>query len=128
MLDQMKNSSRRGVLHPDDIKVFGVGGSLGPKSAPLPGLNRLPLRPPLSPLFPVGSPTFSPQQAPRGSHSRSSSVTVLTGGSSESVGRSESKRVQNQTEFGKYTEDDDDNYEDVFVKPNGTGVYFDFRG
>ena len=28
--------------------------------------------------------------------------------------------MQNQTEFGKYTEDDEEDYEDVFGKPNAT--------
>ena len=43
-------------------------------------------------------------------------------GGTGSLGRSESRRAQSQTEFEKYTEDDDENYEDVFGKPNGAGT------
>ena len=44
-------------------------------------------------------------------------------GNGGSFGRVEAKKLQNQAEFGKYTEDDDEDYEDVFGKPNGTGEF-----
>ncbi|TFK39077.1 hypothetical protein BDQ12DRAFT_630265 [Crucibulum laeve] len=100
---RMKNSVRRGLFHPDDIKTVGLSASPAPLSAPLPGLNRKPSRPSLSPI----------QSSMAGTHSRSSS---LAGGS---FGKAEARKLQNQAEFGKYTEDDDEDYEDVFGKPNG---------
>lgn len=44
----------------------------------------------------------------------------MSTGSGGSVGRAEARRIQNVAEFGKYAEDDDEDYEDVFGKPNGT--------
>lgn len=38
-----------------------------------------------------------------------------------SLGRSEAKRFISQPEFGKYAEDDEEDYEDVFGKLNGNG-------
>jgi hypothetical protein len=52
---------------------------------------------------------------PIASHSRASSV----GGS---VGRSDAKRALSSSDFGRYTEGEDEDYEDVFAKPNGTGM------
>jgi hypothetical protein len=40
-----------------------------------------------------------------------------------SVGRAEARRVLNEAEFGKYAEEDDEDYEDVFGKPNGTSTF-----
>ena len=37
-------------------------------------------------------------------------------------GKARRAQSQSQTEFGKYTEDDDENYDDVTGKPNGNGV------
>ncbi|KAJ7758429.1 hypothetical protein B0H14DRAFT_3598399 [Mycena olivaceomarginata] len=146
---KMKNSFRQGLFHPDDIKTFGLGRSPpGPLSAPsLSGLfNRStsdpkPGRPPLSPLVTV-SPVVGPASAtnPRGAngssstsgsispapqsirlaHSRSSSFAGTSVGIGGSVGRAEARRVLNEAEFGKYAEEDDEDYEDVFGKPNGT--------
>jgi hypothetical protein len=39
------------------------------------------------------------------------------------MGRAEARRLQSATEFDKYAEDDDEDYEDVFGKPNGTSVF-----
>ncbi|KAF7365522.1 Cytokinesis protein sepH [Mycena venus] len=144
---KMKNSFRQGLFHPDDIKTFGLGRSPpGPLSAPsLSGLfNRStsdpkPSRPPLSPLVTV-SPAAGPSSAtnPRAnsnrsgsispvpppihslSHSRSSSFAGTSVGIGGSVGRAEARRMLNEAEFGKYAEEDDEDYEDVFGKPNGT--------
>lgn len=145
----MKNSFRQGLFHPDDIKTFGLGRSPpGPLSAPsLSGLfNRstsdpkpAPTRPALSPLVtvePVAGPASAvnprttsnrsgsispvPPASLRLSHSRSSSFAGTSVGIGGSVGRAEARKLLNETEFGKYAEEDDEDYEDVFGKPNGT--------
>ncbi len=103
----MKNSYR-GLFHPDDIKTIGLtSSSPGPRTAPLPSLSRKPSRPSLNPLS-SGAP--SPRL-----HSRSSSFASPGG----SFGRSEARRLHSQPEFRKYTEEDDEDYEDVFGKPSG---------
>ncbi|KAJ7605514.1 hypothetical protein DFH06DRAFT_1067851 [Mycena polygramma] len=140
---KMKNSFRQGLFHPDDIKTFGLGRSPpAPLSAPsLSGLfNRStsdpkPKRPPLSTLVTaqaVAGPatasavvnpragTPSPAASLRLQHSRSSSFAGTSVGIGGSVGRAEARRVLNEAEFGKYAEEDDEDYEDVFGKPNGT--------
>ena len=38
------------------------------------------------------------------------------------MGRSDTRVLQAQTEFDKYAEDDEEDYEDVFGKLNGTTV------
>jgi len=49
-------------------------------------------------------------------HRRSSS---LSGGGS--FGRSEALKIQSQSELDRYTESDEEDYEDVFGKPTGAG-------
>lgn len=119
----MKNSVRRGLFHPDDIKVHGLlSGSPGPMSAPLPGLSRKQSRPSLSPISGMGPhPTGSIR-----SHSRSSSFVGSVSSGSGSFGRSEARRAASQAEFGKYTEDDDEDYDDIFGKPGGASESFCF--
>jgi serine/threonine protein kinase len=113
---KMKNSVRRGLFHPDDIKTLGIApNSPGPMSAPLPGLSRKPSRPSLSPAGPNGPPPGSLR-----SHSRSSSFVGSGSSNSGSFGRSEAKRVGSSHEFDKYAEGDDEDYDDVFGKVNGT--------
>ena len=111
----MKNSVRRGLFHPDDIKTIGLVASVGPGplSAPLPSLTRKPSRASISPL---GS--FGPASGSQ--HIRSGSLASAPGSGSGSFGRVEAKKAQNQAEFGKYTEDEEEDYEDVFGKPNAT--------
>ncbi|KDR82414.1 hypothetical protein GALMADRAFT_220413 [Galerina marginata CBS 339.88] len=113
---KMKNSVRRGLFHPDDIKTIGLTAAAGPAplSAPLPSLSRKPSRPSINPLGSLG-PTS-------GSHTRSGSLVSAPLGSSGSFGRDEAKKLQNQAEFGKYTEDDEEDYEDVFGKPNASST------
>ena len=107
----MKNNVRRGLFHPDDIKVIGLSNvAPGPVSAPLPSLSRKSSRPSISPLGSLG-----PSSASSYSHSRTGSLATPG-----SFGHAEAKKLQNQTEFGKYTEDDEEDYEDVFGKPNAT--------
>ena len=108
---QMKNNVRRGLFHPDDIKIIGLSNvAPGPVSAPLPSLSRKPSRPSISPLGSIG-----PSSASSYTHSRTGSLATPG-----SFGHAEAKKLQNQTEFGKYTEDDEEDYEDVFGKPNAT--------
>ncbi|THH12926.1 hypothetical protein EW146_g7242 [Bondarzewia mesenterica] len=116
---KMKNSFRKGLFHPDDIKTLGLAPiSPGPKTAPLPELSRKPSRPLLSPRTPSSAyPGPMSARSLSQSHSRSSSFVGSTNGS---FGRSEVKKLHSQGEFGKYTEDDDEDYDDVFGKPNGT--------
>lgn len=126
----MKNNARRGLFHPDDIKIIGLSSTApAPLSAPLPSLSRKPSRPSISPLGSLG-----PSSASSHSRSRSGSLAAPFG-SAGSPGHAEAKRLQNQAEFGKYTEDDEEDYEDVFGKLNTTcelasrlkGLYL-FRG
>ncbi|KAI9573496.1 hypothetical protein HD554DRAFT_2013230 [Boletus coccyginus] len=113
---KMKNSVRRGLFHPDDIKTLGIApSSPGPTSAPLPSLSRKPSRPSLSPAGANGPPSGSIR-----SHSRSSSFVGSGSSSSGSFGRSEAKRVTSSHGFHKYAEEDDEDYDDVFGKVNGT--------
>lgn len=134
---KMKNSFRKGLFHPDDIKIFANANvSPGPSTAPLPdfgfGESSKPRRPSLSPLAPAQG-QAGPHSATTGSsgwpqrHLRSSSSTVFShsGGSGTtstpgSLGREEARRVN--SEFGKYAEDDDEDYEDVFGKANGNAA------
>jgi hypothetical protein len=115
----MKNSVRRGLFHPDDIKIVGLANfpSPGPMSAPLP-LSKKKSRPSISPIVAVPA---SGSQATRSPHIRSSSF-VGSFSNSGSFGRSEAKKI-NSDEFEKYTETDDEDYEDVFGKLNGTSKF-----
>ncbi|TCD65509.1 hypothetical protein EIP91_002557 [Steccherinum ochraceum] len=115
---KIKNSFRRGLFHPDDIKTVGLTPpSPGPKTAPLPDLSHRKSRPSLNPLGPSGSSTATPH------HVRSSS-TSHAGPSSGSFGRTEARRLASQPEFGKYAEEDDEDYDDIFGKPaNGTASH-----
>lgn len=116
----MKNSVRRGLFHPDDIKTLGIApSSPGPMSAPLPSLSRKPSRPSLSPAGPNGPPAGSLR-----SHSRSSSFVGSGSSSSGSFGRAEARRVASSHEFNKYAEEDDEDYDDVFGKVSGASKPF----
>ncbi|KDQ62037.1 hypothetical protein JAAARDRAFT_189411 [Jaapia argillacea MUCL 33604] len=120
---KMKNSYRKGLYHPDDIKTMGVGSvSPGPKTAPLPELSRKRSRPSLNAVIVPSSRSPTPGPSSARSHSRSSSfVGQRSGSGSGSFGRSEAKRsLSGGSEFDKYAEEDDDDYDDVFAKPNGT--------
>jgi hypothetical protein len=116
---KMKASVRRGLFHPDDIKTVGLApASPGAKTAPLPdvsapGHSRAQSHP-LSPILPSTSPFTAPPRTR--SHSRSPS---FVGSSSGSFGKSDARRLASQ-EFNKYAEDDDEDYDDVFGKPNGS--------
>jgi hypothetical protein len=113
----LKNPTRRGLFHPDDIKVYSFGStSPGAKSAPLPNLSKKASRSSLGPLIaPSGG-----SNGPLPSHSRSASTT-----GSGSFGPSEARQLQSQTdlEFGKYAEEEDDDYDDIFGKPSGTSKF-----
>ncbi len=126
----MKTSVRRGLFHPDDIKTVGLAPpSPGPKTAPLPdiGVGRAPRghsrqQNPVLPSSASASPFIAPTSLAVRSHSRSPS---LAGSSSGSFGKSEARRLAS-SEFDKYAEDDDEDYDDVFGKPNGSCARFFF--
>ncbi|KAL1746839.1 hypothetical protein HDZ31DRAFT_33179 [Schizophyllum fasciatum] len=120
---KMKNSFRRGLFHPDDIKVLGLNsaGPSAPLSAPLFSDSPPRRSPRPSPIMlPTGKIAPSPATAqPR--HARSSSFAGNLGEMrTSSMGQAEARKILNQQEFGKYAEDDDEDYDDVFGKPNGT--------
>ncbi|KAL4249212.1 non-specific serine/threonine protein kinase [Abortiporus biennis] len=111
---KMKNSFRRGLFHPNDIKTIGIGPpSPGPKTAPLPGLAHRRSRPSISPIV---APSPGPSSAHHSAHGRSSSYVGPSGPSTGSFGRTEARRLTSQPEFGKYTEDEEEDYDDVFGK------------
>ncbi|KZV66238.1 hypothetical protein PENSPDRAFT_755870 [Peniophora sp. CONT] len=135
-------STRRGLFHPDDIKTLGITGtganmSPGPKTAPLPS-DDSPSNPfmfgnmqgssgSVSGLGQVKSDRAS-RRASTGrpelvgvGHGRSPSFAgPSSSGAAGSIGRGEMRRMQSDSHFGKYAETDDEDYEDVFGKPNGT--------
>ncbi|KAH9024811.1 kinase-like protein [Lactarius pseudohatsudake] len=123
---KMKTSVRRGLFHPDDIKTVGLAPpSPGPKTAPLPdiGMGRAPRghSRQLSPVLPSSasaSPFAAPPSLAVRSHSRSPSLAGSSGGS---FGKSDARRMAS-SEFDKYAEDDDEDYDDVFGKPNGSSL------
>ncbi len=99
----MKNSARKGLFHPDDIKTVGLSVSPAPLSAPLPNLARKSSRPALV-------------------NGAQRSVSSGAG----SFGRADAKKAQSTGDlekFDKYAEEDDEDYEDVFGKPNGSSEY-----
>lgn len=113
---KMKTSVRRGLFHPNDIKTVGLApSSPGAKSAPLPDVNgprhSRAQSHPLNIATPLSATPFTTR-----SHSRSPS---FAGSSSGSLGKSDARRAASQ-EFNKYAEDDDEDYDDVFGKPNGS--------
>ncbi|KAI0299616.1 hypothetical protein BC826DRAFT_932423 [Russula brevipes] len=119
---KMKTSVRRGLFHPNDIKTVGLAStSPGAKSAPLPDVNGLghcrAQSHPLNSGTPLSATPFTAPTSAR-SHSRSPS---FAGSSSESFGKSDARRQATQ-EFNKYAEDDDEDYDDVFGKPNGSSL------
>ena len=105
----MKNSVRRGLFHPNDIKTIGLQPpSPGPMTAPLPGLTHRRSRPSLSIIS--SGPASGPASAR--AHSRSSSFV-----GNDSFGREQARRLQ--SDLDKYADDDEEDYEDVFGKAGG---------
>jgi hypothetical protein len=116
----MKNSVRRGLFHPDDIKTVGLTAAPAPLSAPLPELQRKSSQQNVNLSSAPAATAFNPSPTGSfGSHTRSTSLA----GSGGSFGRAEARRLQSQAEFGKYAENDDEDYEDVFGKVNGAGWF-----
>ncbi|KAI5117925.1 hypothetical protein M0805_002004 [Coniferiporia weirii] len=105
---KLKNGTRRGLFHPKDIKTMGLVQipSSGPHTAPLVESTAKSVRQSASPIarFPSSS---QPQP-----HARSASFAG-------SLGRAEAARAAQNQEFDKYAEEPDEDYEDVFGKPNG---------
>jgi hypothetical protein len=122
---QMKNSVKRGLFHPSDIKTVGLGNvSPGPSTAPLPsiGHRRHPSRPLLSPITPTsplpGPPSArSISQSYTHAHTRSTSSLNTNG----SLGRAGAE--SRMSDFDKYAEDDDEDYDDIFGKSNGNSMH-----
>jgi hypothetical protein len=138
---QMRTSVRRGLFHPKDIKTIGFGDvPSAPATAPLPSampsppstapspasastssstsMRRKSSRPSLSPIVPTpamaGPASARSYTAPYISshgHTRSAS----SGGS---FGRADADA--RFSEFVKYAEDEDEDYDDIFGKANGT--------
>ena len=105
---KLKNSAKRGLFHPKDIKTVGLMPSEpAPQSAPLSETTPIPSRSGISPISRVPSSSRS--------HSRSNSVAG-------SLGRAEAARVIQNQEFDKYAEEPDEDYEDVFGKSTGPGT------
>ena len=92
---QLRNSFRRGLFHPNDIKTMGLTPpSPGPKTAPLPSLGYASTRRTHSPSFAAVSPVSGPSSArphahplehshsqpQSANHSRSSSFVGAAGG------------------------------------------------
>lgn len=96
-------------------------------------MRRRPSRPALAPVSspaavaaaagPSSARSYSQPHAH--AHARSASFVGSGGSSSGSFGRAGAEAMQN--EFGKYAEDDDEDYDDVFGKANGTGEVLWFR-
>ncbi|KAF8746478.1 Serine/Threonine protein kinase, catalytic domain, partial [Rhizoctonia solani] len=115
---KMKNGSRRGLFHPDDIPrmtrptVSELALDLTPtKVRPLSGQFA---RPDPSPITPP------PQSAPvLGGQHRTASQSHPAG----SFGRKSHLQGQGQSELDRYTEDEDEDYEDVFGKPGSNGRF-----
>ena len=74
-------------------------------------------------ITPAGLPSTGPAsaQASGGQHSRAASVSTPGAGSFGKAQAKQLQRLQSQAEFGKYAEDDEEDYDDVFGKPNGNG-------
>ncbi|KAF4617839.1 hypothetical protein D9613_005703 [Agrocybe pediades] len=109
---KLKNSVRPRLFHPDDIKTIGLSSPAvvapGPLSAPLPSLSRKPSRQTISPLGSLGHASGS---ARAGSFGKAEAQKVVGAASSS-----------NAPEIDKYAEEDDEDYEDVFGKPNATST------
>ncbi|VDB91802.1 unnamed protein product [Peniophora sp. CBMAI 1063] len=135
-------STRRGLFYPDDIKTLGSSGtggnmSPGPRTA-LPSDGS----PSNTFLFgnmqssaagASGSGSMSGRpKADRASRRASTGRPELVGhghgrspsfagpSPAGSIGRGEMRRMQSDSHFERYAETDDEDYEDVFGKPNGT--------
>ncbi|KAG8969493.1 hypothetical protein FRC03_002354, partial [Tulasnella sp. 419] len=126
---KLKNSTRKGLFHPDDIKIIGLNGSGSngvPSSAPpvmksngtttaapQPVMPKTLRRTSSSRLFsPLPSPSLGSTPLPP-VHTRSASSTGSAGG------RGDARSQQSASELGRYTEDEDEDYDDIFVKPSG---------
>jgi hypothetical protein len=123
---QARNPSSRGLIWPSDIHTVGLTGgpltvSPGPKTAPLPSHSPVPSPPSTifrrSPLSPT--PMRRPSSAtPPGTYSRATSLAVIGTGS---MGRADARRVASTTELERYTEDEDEGYDDIFGKVGASG-------
>ncbi|KZS90479.1 hypothetical protein SISNIDRAFT_475331 [Sistotremastrum niveocremeum HHB9708] len=121
---KIKNSSKRGLFHPSDIKTVGLtSDSSIPKSAPPSSVSTVSSvsTPSILSTPSVASKPNETRRSPPSlqdlpsrpsSHSRS---TSFAGGSST---RSDGKRTPSQAELQRYTENEEEDYEEIFGKPN----------
>ncbi|QRV77490.1 kinase domain protein [Ceratobasidium sp. AG-Ba] len=108
---KMRNGSRRGLFHPDDIPRFSrpTAGELALDLTPTK------IRPQPGSLFRPGPSPITPPPAsapPLGHHRSGSQSQTQLPPPSGSLGRAELRK-----ELGRYTEEEDEDYEDVFGKP-----------
>jgi hypothetical protein len=124
----MKNSLRRGLFHPNDIKTVGLGSvSASPMTAPLPAADgdgsqakRQARRASLSPLVSMPSAPIPGPMSARSYSQPSASLAQAHGRSASSTGSNGSVGRAHEHTFGKYAEDEEENYEDVFGKVMST--------
>ncbi|KAG8761646.1 hypothetical protein FRC14_000030 [Serendipita sp. 396] len=112
---KIKSGSRRGPFFPSDIRTTGLtagGTSPGPKTAPI-----LPRRSSHSDL---PSPTF-PLSSGSSKSRFKAPITPPSSFSRGSTSDANLKKFQSQTELTRYTEEDDEDYEDVFGKVPASG-------
>lgn len=107
---RLKSGSRPGLFHPKDITTLG--------------LSSVPPAPNTAPLLPSETTSKSPKfesatlsRIPSGSKRSSSRSSSFAG----SLGRVEAARVALNQEIDKYAEEDDEDYDDIFGKPNSHG-------
>ncbi len=124
-----QSSHRKGLFHPDDIKTLGLNGMNGPSTAPSKIRSASATEPPAPTVRTIartssaGSrPPYSPLQSPsilspstNSNHQRSMSHTG-------SVGRAAMQRQKSSSELDRYTESDEEDYDDVFAKANETSL------
>lgn len=119
ILLQARNSIKKSLYHPDDIKTVGLAQ---PRSQSGPVLYPKPSSPTRTPSGSLAArprsarPGVSPITPTIGAHTRSLSL------GSGSLGRVEAQRIYAQAELERYVEDEDEDYEDVFIAPTDQGL------
>jgi hypothetical protein len=112
-MDQLKNRSQRGILHPNDIsKMKSSAPPLSKK------ISDAPTRP--SPLSTHSSPTL--QTAVDSPFSPVPYGRSVPGTRANSV-RSRTETSESLPELQKYTEDAEEDYSDILDKPSNIGTF-----
>ncbi|KAG8817392.1 hypothetical protein FRC17_011250 [Serendipita sp. 399] len=114
---KLKAGPRRGPFFPSEIKTTGLtaagpGGSPGPKTAPI--LPRRSSHPDLpSPTFPLtSSSSMSRFNGP---------ITPPSSISRASISETNLKKIRSHSELKRYTEEEEEDYDDVFGKVPASG-------